>query len=80
MKREGYTLIELLIVVLMVAIIPAIVVGMTIWTDRNIDYALTLWKGHAVNCPYWLSFLATVVGNAFTLIFNVAMEIVRIAK
>lgn len=80
MKREGYTLIELLIVVLMVAIIPAIVVGMTIWTDRNIDYPLTLWKGHAVNCPYWLSFLATVVGNAFTLIFNVAMEIVRIAK
>ena len=80
MKRKGYTLVELMVVVFMVVIIPAIVVGATIWTDRNIDYALTLWKGHAVNCPYWLSFLATIVGNGLTIIFNVVMEIVRIAK
>ena len=78
--RKGYTLIEVTIVVFMVCIIPLIILGATIWTDRSMDYLLTMIKGHPVNCPYWLSFLVTVIGNGATLLFNVIMEVVRLVK
>ena len=78
--KKGFTLVELLIVIAMVAIIPAIVFGLSLWTDRNMDFALTWFKGVPVNCPMWLSVIITIVGNGLTLAFNIIMEILRLVK
>ena len=78
MKNEqGYTLVELFIVLFAFAIIPLIIGGATWWTGRSLDWALTQWKHHAVHVPYWLDFLVAMVGNGFALAFNVIVEILR---
>ena len=61
-------------------VIPAVIVLMCMWTDRNLDYLLTWIAGAPRNCPWWLSTIATFIGNAVALIFNVVMEIIRIAR
>lgn len=32
---------------------------LSFWTDRNLDFWLTHLKGETVDCPFWLSFLAS---------------------
>lgn len=32
---------------------------LSFWTDRNLDFWLTYFKGETVDCPFWLSFLAS---------------------
>ena len=78
--RKGFTIIELMMVLFCIVIVLGIIFGMTMWTDRSMDYLLTMIKGHPVNCPYWLSFIITVVGNGATVVFNIIMEVVRLVK
>ena len=78
--KKGFTLIELMIAVFMVVVIPAMLIGAVLWTDRSMDYALTWFKGVPVNCPMWLSTLVAIVGNGVTLVFNIAMEIARLVR
>lgn len=55
-----------------------LLVIMTLWTDRTLDYWCTQWSGHAVNIPIWLSFLVTFIGNGVTFIINIISEIIRL--
>ena len=50
------------------------------WTDRNLDYLLTLIKGSLVNCPFWLSAIISICGNGAVFVFNIIMELVRLVK
>lgn len=61
------------------AIIIAILTAMCWWTDSNIDYWLTYSKGVETDCPFWLSCIATFVGNGVALVFNIGSEIAKLA-
>ena len=76
MNRKGFTLVELALVL----IIPVIIVAVCIWTDRNLDYLMTWIAGAPRNCPWWLSTIATIIGNGIILLFNVVMEIIRLVR
>lgn len=74
--KKGFTIVELLLVFA----IPTIILLVCIWTDRNLDYLLTWIAGQPRNCPWWLSTIAAFVGNGLTILFNIVMEIIRIAR
>ena len=77
MKRDGFTLVELLIVVSIVGILLIGFPLLGLWTDRNLDFWMSHFKGTAVNVPYWLSLVVTIIGNAVILAANVLGEICR---
>ncbi len=64
-----------------VAAIIGFVVGisylMARWTDRNLDFWLTYFKGETVDVPLWLSWLAAIALNVITFAANVISEIAR---
>lgn len=78
--KSGFTTVELLMVLVMLVVIPGIIFGFTMWTDRSMDYLLTMIKNQETNCPYWLSFIITVVGNGATVVFNIIMEVIRLVR
>lgn len=49
------------------------------WTDRNLDFWVSYIKGEAVDVPYWLSLIVTIVGNGVIILANVIAEIARFA-
>jgi len=51
---------------------------MSFWTDRNLDFWLTHFKGETVDCPFWLSFVASILAPV-SLFLNLVGEIVRMA-
>lgn len=54
-----------------------IVLAMASWTDRSLDYWLSHFKGVPVDCPFWLSTLATLAAPA-ALLLNIVSEIARL--
>jgi hypothetical protein len=62
--------------VLLLSFIVFFLLILALWTDRNIDFWLTYFKGFETNCPYWLSLIATILGP-FPFIFNVLSELAR---
>lgn len=79
MKKNGYTIVEILIVIVILGLIFAVVPLLGFWTDRNLDFWLSQMKGHPVNVPYWLSLVLTIVTNGLAIIANVIAEIARFA-
>ena len=79
MKSRGFTLIELMIGVVLVLIIPVLVILLSMWTDRTLDFWLTFIKHSSVDVPMWLSVIATIVFNGGMLAINIISEIVRLA-
>ena len=72
-------IIETLICLGVLAILCLIPVYM-IWTDNNLDYVVSLIKGKPVNVPFWISALFSIVANGIGLLFNLIVEIIKIAK
>lgn len=58
--------------------VALLLISLTMWTDRTLDFWCTQWSGHIVNVPTWLSFLATIIGNGIMFILNIVSEIVRL--
>ena len=77
LNRNG--LVELMIVLSFVLIIFAGLPLLGLWTDRNLDFWLTNLKGHAVNVPYWLSLVLSIVLSFVALVLNIVAEIARFA-
>lgn len=76
MKNEkGFSLIELLITIL--ALFVFVGVPLAYWSQRNLNFWLSHFQHHAVTVPFWLAYLATIVGNGFSIIANVIGEIAR---
>lgn len=75
-SRKGFTLVEMMIVFgigLVVLIIPVL----SMWTERNLDFWISHFKGHAVHVPFWLDVAITIIGNGFILAANLIAEICR---
>lgn len=77
MNRKGFPLIELTVILLIVFFVPIIVIGLTGWTGRSLDWSLTQWKHHAVHVPYWLDLIIVFIGDGLTFVFDVIIEILR---
>jgi len=65
-----------------IAIVGAFILGtvylMTLWTDTNLEFVLSHFKGIQVEVPMWLSFLCTLIGNGAALLFNIIVEIIKL--
>ena len=55
-----------------------IVVLMTLWTDRTLDFWMTYAKGATVDVPFWLSFIMTIVLNGAMMLVNILTELFRL--
>ena len=63
--------------VIILMIYAAIMGLMTFWTDRNLDFWISHFKGEDVDVPTWLSLVASVVGGPIMLTLNLIGEIGR---
>lgn len=61
-----------------VLIVLVLLVLIGIWTDRNLDFWLSHFKGEAVNCPWWVSVLCLFIAPAL-LFLNLIGEVARLA-
>ena len=77
--KKGFTLIELAVVVVLAAVTGGILYVVTLWTDSNLEFWMSYFKGQAVEVPGWLSFAITVIGNAFILAANIIAELAKLA-
>lgn len=50
---------------------------LSMWSDRNLDFWISHFKGEAADVPFWVSALATLAGNGLALIANLIGEICR---
>jgi len=76
-NNKGYTLLELLMVIILIVIIPAIIWGSSLWTDRNLDFWFTYFKGVPTDIPMWLSVLTTIILNGAALVGNILAELFK---
>lgn len=72
------TIFGLLIAFLPFILVALLLIPLTMWTDRTLDFWCTQWSGHFVNIPTWLSFLVTIIGNGIMFVLNIVSEIVRL--
>ena len=47
------------------------------WTQSNLNFWLSYFKGTAVYVPYWLSFLLTLVLNGVIFVANLVASLAR---
>lgn len=66
----------------MIAFIFSIIIGMIVaisfWTDRTLDFWFTYFKGEPIDVPYWLSLVTTVLLNGIILAVNILSELARL--
>jgi hypothetical protein len=48
------------------------------WTDRNLDFVVSLLRHTSTDVPFWLSFVSTLLFSPLVLPFNILMEIIRV--
>lgn len=66
-----------LLIIVGIAFIPAMIYLMGSWTDSNLDYWLSYYKGHAVHVPLWLATILSLVFNGLALFANLIAEIAK---
>ena len=64
---------------LRLTIIIGLLYLLSLWTDRNLDYFVSLIKGESVDVPFWLSVVVTILLNALIVVSNIIAEISRLA-
>ena len=64
---------------LRLTIIIGLLYLLSLWTDRNLDYFVSLIKGESVDVPFWLSVVVTILLNAVIVVSNIIAEISRLA-
>lgn len=52
---------------------------LALWTDRSLEFALTLITGNVVDVPYALSWAVQFILSPVMLMFNLVSEVVRLA-
>ena len=65
------------VVSLYFSVMAALFAGLVLWTDRNLDFWLTVQKGAPVDVPLWLSALASIFAP-FAVLGNIVGEIARL--
>lgn len=52
----------------------------SLWTDRTLEFWLTLIKGSAVEVPMWASVLVTIILSGVILGINILTELIRLVN
>jgi len=60
-----------------IVITVLLIVPMSLWTDRNLDFWFSYFHNSPVDVPYWFSLLITIIFNEAIFILNIILEIVR---
>ena len=63
-----------------IAVIIAILFFYIPWTDSNLEYALSHFKGKDIQVPMWLSAIVAIVANFIGLIFNLICFLLKLQK
>jgi hypothetical protein len=56
-----------------------LLVALSLWTDRNLEFWLSRYKGSEVDLPFWMSAVLSVVLNGIVVAANIVSEIFRMA-
>ena len=75
-NEKGFTLVELMFVVLILGSIAFFGIGA--WTDSNMDFWLTHFKGEPVNFPFIWSGVLSVILNVFAIVGNIIAEVAKV--
>lgn len=75
MKYEG--IFGCLIIILAFAFIAGVSILLGVWTDHNLDYWFSQYRGHPVHVPLWLAWLIACLLNGVAIIANVIAEIAK---
>jgi hypothetical protein len=73
-NKNGYTGTMILIYV---AFFTTVFGLMGLWTERNLEFYFSHFKGVPVDIPYWLSVVLSIVLNAVIFGANIIAEIVK---
>ncbi len=65
-------------VIILPLLLAALSLPVAFWTDRNLDFWLSFAKGEPVDCPFILSWAASVFGP-ISIGANLVGELVRLA-
>lgn len=65
-------------VLLCISVIPLVIYILGSWTDSNLEFWLSYYKGIPVSVPLWLSMLLSLVLNGVIVLLNLISEIVRL--
>ncbi len=65
------------ILVWVVVVLPLTAL-VALWTDRTLEFWLSYFSHHAVEVPYWLSLLVTILLNGVIFAVNVLTEVCRL--
>ena len=79
MKRKVRVSVSGNVFVMIFAFVIGVFVALSFWTDRNLDFFVSYFKGSPVDVPFWLSALVTILLNGLILVANIIAEIVRLA-
>jgi len=74
-NTKGYGFVWLFVIVVLGFLL---VVPVSLWTDRNLEFYLSLLKGVAVKVPFILSLLLTIILNGVALALNIVFELIRL--
>ena len=77
-NQKGYTTMEIMLVFVAIVIVPLIIWAISLWTDRNLDFWLTFFKGSVVDVPMWMSVVITFVLNGVVVALNIVGELLRL--
>jgi len=66
---------RLIVLLGFIMLIPIFVAG---WTEKSLEFWLTMLKGETVDVPYFLAFILTLFANVFGILFNVITEILKL--
>lgn len=66
-------------IIALIVITVLLIVPMSMWTDRNLDFWISYFHNSPVDVPYWFSLLVTIVFNQVVFILNIILEILRMA-
>lgn len=79
MKKDVIMIASLaLMTVVLAGILPAIVWIISLWTDSNLEFWLSYFKGEAINVPMWLSVLITIILNGVIVVANIVSELLQL--
>ena len=63
---------------IMLTTITVITWFLSLWTDRNLEFWLTYFKGEQVDVPMWLSIVTTIVLNGVIITLNILTELFKL--
>jgi len=60
-------------------LISGILYAISLWTESNLEFWLSKYKGEPVDVPFWMALVISLVLNGLTIPINIVSEIISLA-